>query len=137
MSAAGSTSAIPPGHCGIHGYHGRAQCPKCSTSALSLNPILSQPEHLSLPGLRAENAALRATVERQREALERIAQVQPDTLAMIEHNGFVFRTPLGKPDEDRTEAERWEKLAFSIYTRLCEVDAVVRDALKDAGGAAE
>ncbi len=66
------------------------------------------------------------------QALECIAAQQPTTLAMIQRNGFVFATPLGKPDAERTDAERWEKLAFSIYTDLCIVDSVARAALDEA-----
>ena len=68
--------------------------------------------------------------ERQpREALRRISEQQPSTMAVLRKHGFVFDTPLGKPDEERTEAERWEKAAFTIYTDLCEVDSIARAAL--------
>lgn len=29
-----STTASPPGSCGMHGYHGCVTCPRCSTSAI-------------------------------------------------------------------------------------------------------
>ena len=63
---------------------------------------------------------------RLREALEAVAAQQPKTLAMIEHNGFVFDS-IGK------EPGNWQHLAFSVYTDLCEVDTVARAVLgKDA-----
>lgn len=62
-------------------------------------------------------------------ALAKIQAVQPETVEMIRRHGFVFETPLDRPDEFRTEAERWEKLAFSIYMRLCEIESVASVAL--------
>ena len=54
--------------------------------------------------------------------VEKAAPAQQNALAIMRREGFVFTTPLGKPDEERTEAERWEKLAFTLYTTLCEID---------------
>ena len=58
-------------------------------------------------------------------ALERIAEQQPKTLAMIRRNGFVF-------DDIGAEPGNWQHLAFSIYTDLCEVDSIARAALEGA-----
>lgn len=58
-----------------------------------------------------------------RLALERIAEQQPKTLEMIRHNGFIF-TDIGN------EPGNWQHLAFSIYTDLCEIDAIARTALE-------
>ncbi len=66
--------------------------------------------------LRADRAALR-------EALQRISQQQPKTLAVIESNGFVF-------DSVGNEPGNWQHLAFTIYTDLCEVDTIARAALE-------
>lgn len=55
-------------------------------------------------------------------ALERIAEQQPLTLAMIRHNGFVF-------DSIGREPGNWQHLAFTIYTDLCEVDSIARTVL--------
>ena len=57
-------------------------------------------------------------------ALERIAEQQGKTLAMIERNGFVF-------DDIGAEPGNWQHLAFSIYTDLCEVDSIARSALAE------
>ncbi len=65
-------------------------------------------------------------------ALERIAEWQPAVLETLRRNGVVFTTRLDKPDDERTEAERWEKIAFSIYTDLCEMDSIARAALDGA-----
>jgi hypothetical protein len=59
-----------------------------------------------------------------RDALERIVEAQPNTLAMIERNGFVF-------DSIGREPGNWQHLAFSIYTDLCEVDLIARTALEE------
>ena len=56
------------------------------------------------------------------EALARIADQQPKTLAMIERNGFVF-------DSIGREPGNWQHLAFTIYSNLCEVDVIARVAL--------
>lgn len=37
-----SSSVLPPGTCGVHGYHGCVYCPRCNTSALP-------PERLATP----------------------------------------------------------------------------------------
>jgi hypothetical protein len=58
------------------------------------------------------------------EALERIAEQQQKTLAMIRRNGFVFDS-IGK------EPGNWQHLAFTIYTDLCEVDTIARNALEE------
>ena len=63
-----------------------------------------------------------AEVERLREALEKIAEQQPKTVALIRQNGFVFDSIGGEPGN-------WQHLAFAIYTDLCEVDAWARNAL--------
>lgn len=55
-------------------------------------------------------------------ALERIAEQQQKTLAMIQSNDFVF-------DSIGNEPGNWQHLAFSIYTDLCEVDTIARQAL--------
>lgn len=57
------------------------------------------------------------------EALQHVAQLQPDALAMIERNGFVF-ADIGR------EPGNWQHLAFSLYTDLCEADHIARSALE-------
>lgn len=56
-------------------------------------------------------------------ALQRISEQQPKTLEMIRRNGFVF-------DDIGCEPGNWQHLAFTIYTDLCEVDTVARNALE-------
>jgi hypothetical protein len=51
------------------------------------------------------------------DALRRIKAQQPETLRMIEANGFVFDS-IGK------EPGNWQHLAFTVYTDLCEVDTI-------------
>ena len=59
---------------------------------------------------------------RYREALERIAAKQPETLETLRANGIVL--------DDLTD--KWQKVAFTIYSDLCEVDIWARQALEDA-----
>lgn len=68
--------------------------------------------------------------ERAEEALRQIAGIQPFVVEYIRREGFVFATPADKPDAKRTKAEMWEKLAFSIYTDLCEVESIARRVLE-------
>lgn len=69
--------------------------------------------------------AAEARVAALEEAMEQVKAQQPETLAMIEANGFVFRHIGNEPGN-------WQHLAFTIYTDLCEVDTIARAAL-DAG----
>ena len=55
------------------------------------------------------------------EFIAEVIEAQPRALEMIRRNGFVFETQLDKPDGDRSPAELWEKLAFSLYSNLCEL----------------
>jgi len=57
-------------------------------------------------------------------ALEEIAEAQQKTLAMIRREGFVFETPL-------QESTGWEKLAFTLYSTICEIDVEARQALAE------
>jgi hypothetical protein len=61
-----------------------------------------------------------------REALERIAEIQPRVLGYIRANGFVW----ADKDSIGTEPGNWQHLAFSIYSDLCEVDSIARNALE-------
>lgn len=54
--------------------------------------------------------------------LRRVADKQPEVLAMIRREGFVFDS-IGK------EPGNWQHLAFSLYTELCELDVIARSAL--------
>jgi hypothetical protein len=60
--------------------------------------------------------------------LRRIEPVQQGIVAMIRREGFVFETPLH-------ESEGWEKLAFTLYSTICEIDSWVRAALEEDGDA--
>ena len=54
-----------------------------------------------------------------RRALERIAEQQTKTIDWLRANGIVF---------DNLD-DHWQKVAFSIYNDLCEVDTWAHDAL--------
>jgi hypothetical protein len=62
-------------------------------------------------------------------AMERIAVQQPKTLDWLEANGIIF---------DNMD-DHWQKVAFSVYTDLCEMDTIARSALArlDSGATEE
>lgn len=68
-------------------------------------------------------------LDRLHLALQEIRGIQPESLEIIRTNGFVFASNIAKPLEELTEIERWEKLAFSLYTDLCKAEWIARSAL--------
>ncbi len=72
---------------------------------------------------RSEVGILRNEIEEAVEALELIAEQQQKTLAMLRSNGIVF-------DSIGREPGNWQHVAFTIYTDLCEIDSVARNALE-------
>ncbi len=58
-----------------------------------------------------------------REALRLITQAQPGIVAVLRKHGVVFDGPLGN------DPTNFQHVAFSIYTTLCEVDSIARNAL--------
>lgn len=75
--------------------------------------------------------SLRTRYERMGEFIAWLEPMQQRTVAMIRREGFVFETPLHKPDADRTDAERWEKLAFTLYSNICEIDSYVANVIQE------
>jgi hypothetical protein len=67
---------------------------------------------------------LEKRIKELEEALAKIRQQQPKTLAMIRNEGFIFES-IGN------ERGNWQHLAFSIYTDLCEVDMIARQVLPE------
>ena len=61
-------------------------------------------------------------------ALERIRDLQPNAVAYIRRNGFVF-DKVGPLAEDASEVDRWKVLAFSLYTDLVEANMIAVAAL--------
>jgi hypothetical protein len=61
----------------------------------------------------------------KRDALLKIQAVQPEVLEMIETNGFVFDS-IGK------EPGNWQHLAFTLYTHICEIETIARQALEES-----
>lgn len=61
MTGLGRDTALPPGICGMHGYHGCVTCPSCSTSAIPPCevewPALDDPVPVSQGGSVGESAA--------------------------------------------------------------------------------
>ena len=55
-----------------------------------------------------------------KQALEKCRTFQPRALEICRKRGFVFRGKGGK----------WEKLAFTFYTDLCEIENLCRNALQ-------
>jgi phosphopentomutase len=60
--------------------------------------------------------------EHYRKALELIAEQQPRALDKLRAHGIVFADIGNDPSN-------WQHVAFSLYTDLCEVDAIARGAL--------
>jgi len=60
----------------------------------------------------------------QLAALLKIQAVQPRRVAWFREQGIVF------DDAPRVDGDRWQNIAFQIYTDLCEVEALARGALQ-------
>ncbi len=65
----------------------------------------------------------RARLEAIEAAVTEAATKQQKTLGWIRAHGIVFDGPLG------TDPTNWQHIAFSIYSDLCEMDAILRAAL--------
>jgi hypothetical protein len=89
--------------------------------------------YFEVDGLEAENpwlvddaraafGALLAENQQLRKVLEWIEPQQQQALAMIERNGFVF-------EDIGNEPGNWQHLAFTLYSKLCEIDSVARAAV--------
>lgn len=63
------------------------------------------------------------------KALRETEAIQPKSLEMIVRHGFVFARDIAHPIAELDEVARWEKLAFSLYTDLCEANTLARAAL--------
>ena len=60
------------------------------------------------------------------EFIDSVSYEYTEALQMIRAQGFVFKTDLTKAN--LTESERWEKLAFSLYSRLVEASTTANNA---------
>jgi hypothetical protein len=92
-----------------------------------------EPLKVEIGELRTEKERLHARVRELEAVLEHGCCI--DRLhTMLRQRGYVFNTPLDAPV---TDTNRWEKLAFTLWTELAEIDQVSRAALKgdadDAG----
>jgi hypothetical protein len=56
------------------------------------------------------------------EAVALIAEQQQKTLSVLRQHGIVF-------DDIGADPGNWQHVAFTIYTDLCEVDTIARQAL--------
>lgn len=54
--------------------------------------------------------------------LRSIARKQPEVLVIIRDNGFVF-------DDIGKEPGNWQHLAFTLYSEICQIDVLARQAL--------
>ena len=70
--------------------------------------------------LKVDNDALKEDNERLREAVGKCRK-QEAALEIMKREGFVI---------DNLE-DRWQKLVFTLYTDLCEIDSIVRAALEE------
>jgi len=58
------------------------------------------------------------------EALRRIAELQPRRVEWFRDEGIVF------DDAPNPGGDRWQNIAFQIYTDLCEAESIARGILK-------
>lgn len=65
--------------------------------------------------------ALVEMAERYKRGLEKIGAKQQETLETLRSNGIVFDNI----------SDHWQKVGFTIYTDLCEMDAWAHHALDD------
>jgi hypothetical protein len=73
-----------------------------------------------------KHEAAEAALQKAQPLISAALDAAPEALAIIQRNGFVFATDPAKPDDQRTQAERWEKLALSLYTSLVELTSLAR-----------
>ncbi len=63
-----------------------------------------------------------------RAALQEIAKLQPEMMRTFREHEIVFdKVPSVNPAPE----DRWQQVAFSIYTALCHADWLARNALRD------
>ena len=67
-----SSTAVPPGNCVTHGYHGRVACPRCSTSAIPPAPLGQAVEIVTDLGLDPAEVVYAHGCLTTREALSRV-----------------------------------------------------------------
>lgn len=72
---------------------------------------------------------LRKQVKSGNKALIKLASGSKDALDIITKHGFVFKTDLTR--KDLNEAERWEKLAFSLYSEIVGHSTLAEHALEE------
>lgn len=64
-----------------------------------------------------------------REALQKIQAMHPAVLDNLRKGKYVFNNaPIRHPV---TEADRWQELAFWLYTDLCQANLICRQALEE------
>lgn len=61
------------------------------------------------------------------EALDRIAELQPQMVEKLRRHGIVF-------DAIGADPQNWQHVAFTIYCALCEADSIARSALDEQLG---
>ena len=59
-------------------------------------------------------------------AVKDIQEFQPKAVQMLRNNGFVLRG-----DGSGHTAAEWEKLTFSLYTYLAEINTICREVLEE------
>ncbi len=70
-------------------------------------------------------ASLRTERDEARAALWKLTESQPRALRYIRLNGFKW----ADKESIGIEPGNWQHLAFSLYSDLCEVDSIAREAL--------
>ena len=59
------------------------------------------------------------------DALREIAAIQPRRVEWFREHGIVFDSA------PRADGDRWQNIAFAIYTDLCEAESIASNVLKE------
>jgi len=80
--------------------------------------------------LNISQSAVTTAIKELEGILQAIEDMQPKALGMIREKELVFdKSPGHIPT---TEADRWQEMAFELYTCLCEANLWCRQAREDA-----
>jgi hypothetical protein len=68
------------------------------------------------------------------DLLKHIETMQPNAINIIRKHGFIFKTSLPtvfENPEGQKSSEEWEKLAFTFYSDVCDLDSRARQLKED------
>lgn len=68
------------------------------------------------------------TPEKLRDRIQKLSKFE-ETKAMLYREKFVFNKAQGP--ESETELGRWQKLAFTLYSTICEIDSHINNLIEE------